>query len=450
MPDSSHLPDADRAPVVPIRYLVLVWLCLAAAITYAQRLPVNVAATTIQSDLDLSDKQMGWVFSAFFCSYALLQIPGGWLADRWGSRAALAACVTFCSFSAMGTAAAAGMTSLIVMRLGVGTGQAGVFPACTASVARWFPGYERAIASGLLTGFMSLGGVVATWLGGMLMAPLGWRGMFVLYGLPGLAWAAGFYLWFRNDPSDHKSVSRAELASIHGAVAHDPIIERVTVSDDGLPHVAESTPWFALLSSVSMWLIAWQQFFRAAGYALFASWMPKYVEKVYGSTVEESGIITSVALAGVVIGSPLGGWLSDALLRRTGSRRIGRQGLAIGTMVACALFFIAAYFQDAARPAALLIAGAAFFGAIPGPIVYALTIDMGGRHVAPVFSIMNMAGNIGAFAFPIVVGWLVEDELLPWQNLPLFMAGIYWLGTLCWLALDPRGTVFDNRASAAT
>ena len=135
----STPPDADRAPVVAVRYIVLAWLCLAAALVYGQRLTLGVGATVVQNDLALSDLAMGWAMGAFFITYAIFQIPGGRMADRLGSRAALAVCLTFCSLATVCTGAATGLTSLMLVRLAAGAGQAGIFPAATASIARWFP-----------------------------------------------------------------------------------------------------------------------------------------------------------------------------------------------------------------------------------------------------------------------------------------------------------------------
>ena len=117
--------------------------------------------------------------------------------------------------------------------------------------------------------------------------------------------------------------------------------------------------------------------------------------------------------------------------------------MSIVTMLACAALFLAAGFVSDAKSAIVLITAAAFFGSIAGPVAYAITIDMGGRHVPTVFSIMNMSGNIGAAAFPVVVGILVE-----WTEagigFPAFVAGIYVAGSMFWFALDTSGTVFDR------
>ncbi len=376
----------------------------------------------------------------FFITYAAFQVPGGWLASRWGSRAALAASVTICSLAATFTGAAMGVVSLVLFRAAVGVGQAGIFPAATASIARWFPRTERAMASGMLTGFMSAGGAAVLACGGWLLKHeyINWRSAFVVVGVPGIVWSAAFYAWFRNRPAEHKSVRPSELIKIFG--------------NDGESHpdaqLPEPTPWLALATSVPMWLIAGQQFFRAAGYVLFVSWFPKYLQQVYHSSIEEAGILTSIALVAVVVGSPVGGMFSDWLLTRTGSRRASRQGVSIVTMLACAALFVAAGFVGDAKSAIVLIAAAAFFGAIAGPITYAVTIDMGGRHVPTVFSIMNMSGNIGAAAFPVVVGILVEWTKR-WDWIPAFVAGIYVAGSIFWFALDTSGTVFDQRPARA-
>jgi MFS family permease len=438
--------STSRSPRLAVRYLVLGWFCVAAALAYGPRPLLGLCATLVQEELSLSDEAFGWALGAFFLSYSLFQIPAGWLAGRWGSRVALAVSMAGCSLAATLTSAASGLTSLMSWRLGTGVFQAGIFPACTSSFGQWFPRTERAVSSGLLTGFMSAGGAAAVALGGWLLKHnyVGWRGAFVLAGVPGIFWSLGFYWWFRNRPAEHSSVSPAELAKIRAGTTTEDDGE--STSDERPQH--EPTPWRALLTSVPLWLISTQQFFRAAGYALFLSWFPKYLQKVYESSVEEAGALTSIALVAVTVGSPIGGVWSDWLLARTGSRGLSRKWLSVVTMLACAAFFLAAGFATNARMALVLFTGAAFFGSIAGPAAYAITIDMGGRHVPTVFSIMNMGGNIGATVFPIVVGTLIEWTG-SWTWIPAFVAGIYIAGALFWLGLNTRGTVFDQKAAAA-
>ncbi len=446
MRNSSLEPDSStaRPSWLSVRYLVLAWFCVAAALAYGQRFLLGLCTTIVQAELSLSDEAFGWALGAFFLTYAAFQIPAGWLAGRWGSRTALAVSVAGCSIAATFTGAASGLVALMFWRLGTGTFQAGIFPACTSSFAHWFPRTERAVASGLLTGFMSFGGAAALALGGWLLKHeyVGWHGAFVMAGLPGILWAISFYWWFRNRPEDHPSVHPDELAKIRASTVPEESDE-VSVS---AKNETEPTPWLSLAASLPMWMIAAQQFFRAAGYALFASWFPKYLQTIYGSSIEEVGFFTSVALVAVTIGSAVGGIWSDWLLARTGSRGKSRKGLSIVTMLICAGLFLAAGFAENARTALVLFTGAAFFGAIAGPTTYAITIDMGGRHVPTVFSIMNMSGNVGATVFPIVVGTLIQWSGR-WDWIPAFVAGIYIAGSIFWFALDTRGTVFDRHAA---
>jgi ACS family D-galactonate transporter-like MFS transporter len=434
---SSDGPGAGEVGTF-IRYIVLAWLCLAAMLAYAQRFQLGLATEQVQRDLDLSDRELGWAMGAFFIAYAALQVPGGRLAERIGSRAALAICVALCSFAAGATGAVFGLASLIVARAVTGAGQAGIFPAATASFGHWFPSGERAIASGLLAGFMSLGGVGASYAMSYFLTDTNWRWVFLVFAIPGLLWSAGFWFWYRDRPAEHSAVNAAELARIRGKV--EP-----TSNDDRSPERVEETPWLALLRSRAMWLIALQQCFRAAGYALFATWFARYLKEVFELSAEDAAWWNAAPLLGVVFGSWLGGAASDWLLVRTGSRGVGRKLTAAVTMFGCAAMFALAMIPNNHIAAVAWITGAAFLGAVAGPVAYAITIDMGGSHVATVFSIMNMSGNIGAAAFPIGVGYLVEATG-QWEHVLPLVVAIYVLGGICWLLLNPNGTVFDHNA----
>jgi ACS family glucarate transporter-like MFS transporter len=422
-------PDA-APPATRVRYVVLVWLCASAAIAYIPRNSISVAEQAIRSDLGLTDDAMGAAMSAFFVTYAVFQVPSGWLAHVWGTRRALPVLTVLWSAAAGLMGLAGGLPGLVTSRLSQGAAQAGIFPCATASIARWFPVTQRAVASGFLASFMSVGGALGAFFTGLLLEPLGWRWLFALYAVPGLLWAAGFYAWFRDRPQDHPAVNSGELAQLGPAPPPGP-------------H-AEPTPWGALIRSPALWWICGQQFFRAAGYIFFASWFATFLRETRGVGDVEAGLFTSLPLWGVVLGSPVGGIVSDWLLARTGSRRVGRQGLAAASMFVSAALILLSYRVSEVWGAVLLISLGSFCSSMAGPCTYAITIDMGGRHVAPVFSVMNMAGNIGATVFPMVVPWFVRTTG-SWDFMLLLFAGIHAAAAFCWLMLDPRGTIFDSR-----
>ena len=410
---------------------MLAWLCLAATIAYISRNGIAVAESTIRKDLELTEQQMGWIMSAFFSAYAVGQIPIGWLGNRWGSRRTLPVISVCWSAATFAMSLAAAPLALIAAQIGNGTSQAGLFPSSVNTISKWFPAARRALPSGALGSFMSVGAVIGAALAGVLVTRIGWRGMFVVFSVPGVLWAVAFYAWFRDLPRQHAAVNAEELALIGSD------------SDDDRQRPGEPTPWLAMFTSPAMWWIGGQQFFRAAGYIFFASWFPTYLQQSRGVSIQGSGLLTSLPLLGVVLGSLVGGAVSDWVLARSGNRRLARQGVATVAMLVCAAFIFAALLIEDAIFAVAIISAGSFCAAIGGPSAYVTTMDMGGRHVATVFATMNMAGNIGATIFPTVAAWL-HSTTGSWDSVLLLFGAMYVGAAACWLLLKPKGTIFDQ------
>jgi len=426
-----------------VRYLVLGWLCLAATIAYVQRNSIGVAESTIRADLGLSEDDMGIVLGAFFATYAIFQIPSGWLADRWGTRRSLAVFVLFFSASCGTLALASGAAVLVFVRLNMGATQAGIFPASTTSIGKWFPTSRWAVANGALSGFMQLGNALGVMITGFLLDKVGvpWRWLFVWYALPGLAWAAWFFVWFRDRPAEHAAVNHAELSLIQSgrpAESH--------AADAEASH-HERTPWGTLLANPAMAWICAQQFCRAAAHMFFASWFATFLQEARGVSLAEAGVLTSLPLWATMAGSLAGGWISDWILAFTGSRRASRQWFSAASVLICAALILASYWVANAWLAVALISAGSCVAAFAGPCSYALTIDMGGKHVASVFSTMNMWGNIGATVFPLVVP-LVRKYTGTWDAVLFLFAGIYLVAAVCWLPFNAERSLLDDRGEA--
>jgi MFS family permease len=432
----------DSKPTT-VRYLVLSWLCLAAIIAYIDRNWIAVAESTIREDLGLSKEQMGWVMSAFFFTYAVVQVPTGWLAQTWGTRRALPVFSTVWSLITGLAALAGGLPLLLWTRLGMGAAQAGIFPASVNSIAKWFPATRWALVNGLLGSCMSVGGAVAAMLTGILLTQLHWRWLTLVYSLPGLIWALWFFLWFRDRPEQHRSVNAAEMDLIRGPLANDTRegLEEIRPTEDWSER-RESTPWRELFTSRALVCICAQQFFRAAGYMFYTSWFATFLQNTRGVTVEEAGILTSLPLWGVVMGSVVGGMLSDWVLEFSGSRRLSRQGVAALSLAAGAALILLAYPIHHPWLFAGLITSSSFCAAFAGPCAYTITIDLGGKHIATVFSTMNMFGNLGAMVFPVLVPPLVEAG--NWDRVLLLFAGIYVAAALSWVLFNPNTASFGQ------
>jgi len=430
--------SSQEWPLVPgtrWRYVVLLGFCLAAATAYIPRNSISAAESSIRKELSLTKKQTRWIIIGFFITYAGMQIPTGQLGHAWGTRRSLMGFAGLGSLGVAGFALSPTMGALVGSRMLMGTAQAGYFPCITGSVGRWFPKRQQAFASGWIGSSMSIGGAVGVALTGLLLQEWSWRWVFLLYTFPGLLWAVWFWRIFRDRPQDHPRVNAGERELICG-----PELD----SDRPLPvrdnRVSTRTVWLNIICNRSMWGICGQQFCRGAGYMFYASWFATYLQESRGVSISRSAVLNSLPLILSVFGCLIGGWVSDKVLQVTGSLAWARRGLSVVSMLSCAALIAIAFFVEDATLAVVLISCGAFCASFAGPCAYTATIDMGGAHVAQVFSTMNMAGNVGAVAFPFIV-----PELIEWSgnwDLVLFLfCGLYVAAAVCWLAVRPQQLV---------
>lgn len=418
----------DEVDVYHGRYQVLAFLCVSAAIAYVQRAALSVPATEVAGDLKFADlaRDMGWIQSAWYLTYGLMQIPSGWLADRLGSRLALASFSVAWSLATLLSSLATDFYSLLAIWGIMGAAQAGAFPCAAKALGRIFPETQRARATGLLASGMTVGGATAPVLTAMILQSLTtwadvvhvdrWRLLLAVYALPGFVWTAAFLFWISN---------------------------RKLPSADTSKLVRPAVDWSRMLRSWPLALLCGQQFFRAAGMVFFVTWFPTFLQKTRDVSQLNSGVLTTVAGIGGVVGSLTGGFFSDWLLQRTGNQRLSRQGIAVVGMGACSLLIVGSYFvQDVNQSIALITLGAfcATFGGVSG---YTVAISFGGRNVATVFSTMNMFGNMGAALFPVTAGWLVA-RTGNWNLILFLFAGVMAIDALCWALLNPQGTLFGD------
>ena len=263
---------------------------------------------------------------------------------------------------------------------------------------------------------------------GPLVTRVGWRETFVGYSLLGIVFSVVFYLWFRNTPAEHSWVNEEERGLIEA--------NQLAQADVG------SSAWLSIYCSPATWWICGQQFCRGAGQIFFSSWFATYLQEARGVSVEQSGFLNSLPLISIVTGAFIGGAVSDFILVRSGNIRMARSGVASISMLLCALFVFCAYFIANPLAAVLTISMGTFFASMGGPCAYTVTIDMGGRHTAVLFATMNMAGNLGAFAFIRLVPEIIRH--LSW-NAVLSLFGLFYVfAAIFWLMVNPRITVVEQ------
>lgn len=358
----SFMSDTDKAKRgTRTRYVVLVLIALAPLWAYQTRI-ISAFNTTMAGEFRVSDAVMGDVIAGFALGYFFFQIPGGLLASALGVRRVLPVLCLAWSLCAVWGSFAHSAEELYWSRVALGVAQAGLVPCCAQVAANWFPLSRRGLVSAMLTGGMQLGAMAATGLSAMLLVPLGWRHILQFYAVPGIAWSAIFYLWFRDRPEDHKATNRAEQALIHEGRAALAPSARITRPD---------TSWLkiglAMTLSVSVLAYYTQAFFRAYGYEFFTTWCPAYLEKAYGLTREAAGELATWPVTAFAIGSLLGGLVVDYLLARTASRWVSRcAAAAAGLGICAACFAVATQVTDAHLVIVVLSIGCLFF-ALSGP-----------------------------------------------------------------------------------
>ena len=397
-----------------MKYLVLALLCTVALIAYVQRLGMQTAYEPIQAELKISTEHFGAIGTAWLIGYAIMQVPSGWLADRWGSRKALVLYAVLWSILTGSIGLGRNFETLIVVWFLMGMAMAGAFPCAAKSLTAWFADTEKATASGLLGTSMLLGAAAAslltTWL--VTQQQWSWQWTYAAYGAAGVVWALVYFAFIPDRQNDQQ------------------IAPPMTGGE-----------WRRLLTSLPMWLLCGQQFFRAGAMIFFLNWFPKFLRESRRLDAYDAGVYTSQVNAAAMLGGILGGLVSDWLLRRTGRYRLSRQGIAVVGMTACCALIVATYFVSDDAVAIVLFGVGAFMATFGGVSGYTVTIEFGGTRVATVFSIMNMAGNFGGALFNFVAGAL-QERTGSWDAALFVFAGIFAIDAVCWALLNPAGPLF--------
>lgn len=221
-------PNNSRAPS-RIRWWILFLLFLISVITYIDRVNISVTARQMMPALGLTDLQMGQIFSAFVLGYALFQIPGGWLGDRWGPRRVLTFAVIWWSIFTALTAIAPAlplanllgiMASLAVVRFLIGIGEAAALPNFNRAVANWHPTHERGLGIGITIGGIGVGSALTPPVTAWIMVNFGWQTAFYVSGGLGIGIALLWYWYAADHPRQHPHVNQAEAEYIEGGTSN--------------------------------------------------------------------------------------------------------------------------------------------------------------------------------------------------------------------------------------
>jgi MFS family permease len=445
-----------------VRYEVLAWACSLSMLTYIDRVCIKEVGGDICKELDLSDQQFSFVLSAFGLSYAIFEMPSGWLGDRFGPRQVLARIVLWWSLFTALTGCVwkfeldSGYTLglpvlswlqdlptevplvfnslvlLVLIRFLFGAGEAGAYPNIARALRNWFPYRRRGLAQGLLWMFGRWGGASAPVLAGGFAALVGWRGAFLLFGAIGVGWVIAFTRFFRNSPAEHPSVNEAERAFIL----------------DGRREAELPPPlsWRTMLGSPTLWLLGFMYFCSNAGWCFFITWDKKY----YTEVLKLSGAGLSLASAAPLfcggVACIVGGLFTDRMVRRWGPRW-GRTLQGSLAYFLGGTFFALALYAESPWLAVLCLSLASFSKDFAMAVSWATCLDIGHRYSGTVSAFMNMVGNLGTFVAPPLVAYLAGRGKGQggWHWALIISSSALFCASVCWPFINPRRVVVYQR-----
>ena len=386
------------------RLIILALLFVTVVINYLDRSNLSIAAPALFKELHIDPVRAGLVFSAFGWTYALMQIPGGWLVDKVSPRALYAGALALWSAATLLLGFAGSFVGLVVLRLAVGALEAPAYPINNRVVTTWFPTRERASAIGGYTSGQFVGLAFLTPVLAWLQVHLGWHMVFVATGLAGIAWAAIWYAVYR-EPRAFRGVNAAEIALIRDGGGLVDLEDRVAARTERTPSTWRDLG--VVLGRRKLWGIYLGQFALNSTLWFFLTWFPTYLVKYRGMDFIKSGFLASLPFLAAFVGVLCSGVLSDWLMRRGASQGFARKLPIISGLLISTCIIGANYVTSTGWVIAFMTI--AFFGNGFASITWSLVSGLApARLLGLTGGVFNLIGNLSAIATPIVIGLLVD------------------------------------------
>ena len=357
---------------------VLFVLCLLYLVLYIDRVNISTSAPLIKADLRLSNTELGFAFSAFAYPYALFQLFGGWLGDRFGPRLVLIVCGLVVAAATVATGFVGGLGSLIAARLILGLGEGATFPTATRAMATWIPRAQWGFAQGITHSAARVGNALTPPLVALLVGYVSWRGSFFVLAALNLVWILP-WIWISRD-------RRAKAAA------------------EAKPRPA--TPWLAL--TLRMLPVTAVDFCYGWTLWLFLTWIPSFFYDSFHLDLKGSALFSTGVFTAGVVGDLAGGLITDNILKRTGRLATARRTvITVGFLGAFAAMIPVVLVHDLSFDAIFL--SIAFFSAelIVAPI-WSVPMDIAPDHAGAASGLMNTGFGVAGNISPSVFGNLID------------------------------------------
>jgi sugar phosphate permease len=397
-------------------------------ITYVDRVNIATAAPLISEELHLNKIQLGLIFSAFAYPYAIFQVIGGLVGDKFGARRTLFVCGIIWALATILTGLTGGLLSLFLARLMLGFGEGATFPVATRAMQNWTAAGKRGFAQGLTHSFARAGNAVTPPIVAALIAWSSWRGAFIALGCVSFIWVIAWVWYFRDNPKDHKHITKEEL--------------------DKLPHYGEAKarkkiPWKRL--TLRILPVTLTYFCYGWTLWLLLNWLPSFFKEGYHLDLKNSALFTFGVFTAGVVGDTLGGVISDSILHRTGNLKLARLSVILFGMLgaaACLLGVVLGPKDDVVLIAVLLSAGFFSLELVIGPI-WSIPMDIAPQHAGTASGLMNTGSAVAAIVSPLAFGAIVQftgNWLLPFVGSIILLL----IGVLLAFTMHPERRFVDE------
>ncbi|WP_426770154.1 MFS transporter [Klebsiella michiganensis] len=376
---------------------ILALLAVGTMINYLDRTVLGIAAPQLTAELGIDAAMMGIVFSAFAWTYALAQIPGGIFLDRFGNKVTYFLALTLWSLFTMFHGLAVGLKTLLLCRFGLGVSEAPCFPVNSRVVSAWFPQQERAKATAVYTVGEYLGLACFAPLLFWIMGSFGWRALFISVGAAGVMFALVWWRCYR-EPHEDKHLNQLE---------REHIVNGGGMSTGAEQHTAFSWPLIRqLLAKRQILGASIGQFAGNTVLVFFLTWFPTYLATERHMPWIKVGFFAIMPFLAAAGGVMFGGWVSDKLLKATGSANLGRKLPIIAGLLMASTIISANWLTS--DLAVILVMSFAFFGQGMVGLGWTLISDIAPKGLGGLTGgLFNFCANLAGILTPLINGFIV-------------------------------------------
>lgn len=383
------------------KWWMLSFAFLATVINYLNRQTLSVMAPVLLQEFRISATSYSHIVFAFMLAYTFMNGISGRLLDRLGTKIGYGLTIAFWSGAELLNALSVGALSLGIFQFLLGIGEAGNYPAGVKLIAEWFPPEERSHASGIFNSGASIGAILAPPLLALIMLASGWRAAFVVIGLLGFIWLAGWLVFYREPPA--------------------------TSTGDR----ADRLPLRALLRSRFLWQFTLSKVFSDPVWYFYIFWFPQYLKVAHSFSLREIGETAWIPFFTATLGNLAGGAVFS-ILSRAGASPVTARRIAILIFSALMMpaIFVGAISSSAGCIALISIATFGYSGALANLLAVPGDVFPKGA-VASIWGFASMGSGIGGMIFSLVTGWLVDHysfrpTFVLFGLIPLVAAWIVW------------------------